>query len=38
MSEVHNIFISWSKDQGKAAPTALHEWLPDVIQAAKPWM
>lgn len=38
MGEVHNIFISWSKDQGKAAATALHEWLPDVIQAAKPWM
>jgi hypothetical protein len=38
MSEAHNIFISWSKDRGKAAATALHEWLPDVIQAAKPWM
>jgi hypothetical protein len=38
MGEAYNVFISWSKDQGKAAATALHEWLPDVIQAAKPWM
>jgi hypothetical protein len=38
MSEAHNIFISWSKDRGRVAATALHEWLPDVIQAAKPWM
>jgi hypothetical protein len=38
MSESSNIFISWSKPRGKAAALALREWLPLVLQAAKPWM
>jgi len=38
MALAPNIFISWSKERGKAAATALHEWLPMIIQAAKPWM
>jgi hypothetical protein len=38
MALAPNVFISWSKERGKAAATALHEWLPMVIQAVKPWM
>jgi hypothetical protein len=34
----HNVFISWSGDRSKAAAQALREWLPDILQAAKPWM
>src|SRR4051812_36495571 len=32
------IFISWSGERSKAIAEALHEWLPDVIQAIEPWM
>jgi len=32
------VFISWSGEVSKAVPTALHKWLPKVIQALKPWM
>lgn len=34
------IFISWSKENSTShdVATALHEWLPDVIQGIEPWM
>lgn len=32
------VFISWSGTQSKAVATALHKWIPDVIQVAEPWM
>ena len=38
MAQPPNVFITWSKERGKAAATALYEWLHMVIQAAKPWM
>jgi hypothetical protein len=38
MTDAHNIFISWSKPQAKAAALALRDWLPRVIQASRPWM
>lgn len=38
MGEASNIFICWSKPRGKAAALALHDWLPRVVQATKPWM
>jgi|SwirhisoilCB1_FD_contig_61_3610234_length_1388_multi_3_in_0_out_0_1 hypothetical protein len=34
----NNIFISWSGKRSLYAAEALREWLPNVIQAAKPWM
>ena len=34
----YNIFISWSKSRSYQIGKALHEWLPNVIQAAKPWI
>jgi hypothetical protein len=34
----HNVFISWSGDRSKAVALALHDWLPKVVQAARPWM
>ncbi len=38
MAEPHNVFISWSGPRSRAAAEALAEWLPMIIQAAKPWM
>ncbi|HEV2315310.1 MAG TPA: hypothetical protein VGR94_08405 [Candidatus Acidoferrales bacterium] len=38
MGDKHNVFISWSGSRSKAAAKALHNWIPSVIQAAKPWM
>jgi len=32
------VFISWSGEASKAVATALHEWLPRVIQYAEPWV
>jgi hypothetical protein len=34
----HNIFISWSLERSKKVAEALYEWIPMVIQSAKPWM
>jgi hypothetical protein len=34
----HNVFISWSGDRSRAAAQALREWLPIILQAARPWM
>lgn len=33
-----NIFLAWSGPRSKAIATALHGWLPTIIQASKPWM
>jgi|HubBroStandDraft_2_1064218.scaffolds.fasta_scaffold12501_3 hypothetical protein len=38
MGETNNVFISWSGERSKGAAEALREWLPIVLQAAKPWM
>ena len=32
------IFIGWSGDRSKDAARALRDWIPNVIQAADPWM
>src|SRR5271166_1137823 len=32
------VFLSWSGTLSKAIATALAEWLPYVVQTAKPWM
>lgn len=32
------VFISWSGERSKAVAEALHEWLPNVIQAVRPFM
>jgi hypothetical protein len=32
------VFISWSGARSQAVAEALHEWLPNVIQAIEPWM
>ena len=33
-----NVFISWSGPRSKHVALALRKWLPEVIQAAQPWM
>lgn len=38
MSKPHNIFISWSGDRSKWVAEALHNWLPKVLQSARPWV
>jgi hypothetical protein len=34
----YNVFISWSGERSRYAATALHEWIPMLIQAAVPFM
>jgi|HubBroStandDraft_4_1064222.scaffolds.fasta_scaffold158450_1 hypothetical protein len=38
MSEAHNVFISWSGPRSKWVAEALRDWLPLILQTAKPWM
>src|SRR5258708_4467548 len=38
MEGTNNVFISWSGERSKHAAEALREWLPIVLQAAKPWI
>src|SRR5437868_9968493 len=33
-----NIFISWSSKRSGQVALLLRDWLPQVIQAARPWM
>ncbi len=38
MSEEYNVFISWSGERSKWVAEAMRDWLPLVLQTAKPWM
>lgn len=38
MSKPFNIFISWSGDRSKIIAEALKDWLPRVLQSARPWL
>ena len=38
MRNANNIFLSWSGPRSKSTAQALKEWLPNVLQAAEPWM
>jgi hypothetical protein len=38
MTKQYNLFISWSGARSKAIAETLREWLPTVIQTAKPFM
>jgi hypothetical protein len=32
------VFLSWSGDRSLAIAKALHEWMPNALQAVRPWM
>jgi hypothetical protein len=38
MSKPYNIFISWSGPRSRHVAEALKDWLPTLLQSAKPWM
>src|SRR3974390_2971552 len=38
MTKHYHVFVSWSGSRSKAIAEALREWLPTVIQTAKPFM
>jgi hypothetical protein len=38
MDNKFNLFISWSGERSKLAASALRDWLPLILQSAKPWM
>ena len=38
MSEPNNVFISWSGTRSKVAAKELTNWLPAILQRARPWM
>ncbi len=38
MSQSYNVFISWSGERSRVLAQKLREWIPRVVQAARPWM
>src|SRR5262249_14346074 len=38
MGDTYNVFISWSGERSKMVAAALYDWLPMVVQSARPWM
>jgi len=38
MADTYNVFISWSGERSQKVGAALYDWLPMVVQSAKPWM
>ena len=38
MGDTYNVFISWSGERSKLVASALYDWLPMVVQSARPWM
>jgi hypothetical protein len=38
MMQEHNVFISWSGERSLIVASELREWLPMVVQTARPWL
>jgi len=38
MADTYNVFISWSGERSERVAAALYDWLPKVLQAARPWI
>jgi hypothetical protein len=38
MGDTYNVFISWSGERSERVAAALYDWLPMVLQTARPWM